>query len=205
MSRTSGWPMVWLAVAFAVFVNGPAWLPQQFAPYPLVRWGDVLDLFTPLILLPLYWQLFRLPSADGDGVRGGLAFVLLAALWAEAQGMHLTANSIGHLLAEDAGEPSSQLTYTYDEVLSHYMWHLAIVGFSVLLLVRERMACKRTQAAHPWLIATAGALYGLSFFLIVDEGQTVPLGLPSRSASPSGGSSVVGVLCSNIRCRCFCW
>jgi hypothetical protein len=29
-----------------------------------------------------------------------------------------------------------------------------------------------------YLIAAAGMLYGLSFFLIVDEGQTVPMGLP---------------------------
>jgi hypothetical protein len=178
MSRTSGWPIVCLALAFAVFVNGPALLPQRFTPYPLMRWGDVLDLFTPVLLLPLYWLVLRQTRDSSPGFWSALAFVLLAALWAEAQGIHLAANSIGHLLVDTAGEPSGQLAHAFDEVLSHYLWHVAIVGLSVLFLVRERLACKRTDAAHPCVIGAAGVLYGVSFFLIVDEGQTVPLGLP---------------------------
>ena len=47
------------AVAFAVFVMGPPFLGYKFSPYPPMHAADVLDLLTPLVLLPLYWLLFR--------------------------------------------------------------------------------------------------------------------------------------------------
>jgi hypothetical protein len=149
MLRRRVWPIVGLAVAFAVLVNGPALLPAPFGPYPLLHWGDVLDLFSPLVLLPLCWMIFR---GEPDGTTGAwstLAFVVLAGLWAEAQGMHLAANSIGHFLADVPEAAASRLGYMYDEVLSHYMWHLAIIGFSVLLLTRERLAYWHKECAHP--------------------------------------------------------
>lgn len=34
------------ALAFAVFVHGPSLLSGQFGLYPLIKVGDVLDLFT---------------------------------------------------------------------------------------------------------------------------------------------------------------
>lgn len=46
------------AILFAVFIIAPAFLNGQFAPYPLLKSGDVLDLLTPLVLIPLYWLLF---------------------------------------------------------------------------------------------------------------------------------------------------
>jgi len=53
VQRVSASPFVLLAVGFAAFVNGPALLPAPFDPYPLMRRGDVLDLFTAAVLLPL--------------------------------------------------------------------------------------------------------------------------------------------------------
>jgi Ceroid-lipofuscinosis neuronal protein 6 len=178
MSRTSPWPLVCLAVAFAVLVNGPALFPAPFGPYPLLRWGDVLDLFSPLVLLPLYWTVLCMYSAGTTCTRSTIAFIGMAGLWAEAQGMHLAANSIGHYLGSGPDAPSTELAYMYDEVLSHYLWHFAIIALSLLLLVRERTAYGQKKCSNPYLVAAAGALYGLSFFIIVDEGQTVPLGLP---------------------------
>lgn len=178
MTRPSPWPIVWLAVAFAVFINGPALLPGSFGPYPLLRWGDVLDLFCPIVLLPLYWTLFRNQPAGTHRTWSTIAFVGIVGLWAEAQGMHLAANSIGHLLVDEPDAPVSRLTYIYDEVLSHYLWHFAIIALSVLLLVQEHLLDSHKDCSSPSLVAAAGVLYGFSFFLIVDEGQTVPLGLP---------------------------
>lgn len=43
------------SVAFAVFLIGPALLPSSFPAYPLITVGDVFDILTPLVLLPLYW------------------------------------------------------------------------------------------------------------------------------------------------------
>lgn len=41
------------AVAFTVFFIGPPLLGTTFSLYPLMRVGDVLDILTPLVLLPL--------------------------------------------------------------------------------------------------------------------------------------------------------
>jgi hypothetical protein len=46
------------SITFAVLIISPAFLNRQFGPYPLMKTGDVIDLFTPLILIPLYWLLF---------------------------------------------------------------------------------------------------------------------------------------------------
>ncbi|MES0344117.1 MAG: hypothetical protein ABUK16_08380 [Anaerolineales bacterium] len=122
------------AIAFTVLIAGPAFLDSAFGPYPLMKWGDVLDILTPLILLPLYWGIFRSTNEVPPSPREMVAFVLLAALWVEGQGMHLAANSIGHLAPSgDAG----QLTHFYDEVLSHYLWHLGVIGLASLILYRH--------------------------------------------------------------------
>jgi hypothetical protein len=164
------------AVAFAAFIILPGLLGQPFPPYPLAHWADVLDLFTPLVLIPLYWLLFRqLTNGQGDN----LAFLLLAALWVEGQGMHLAANSISNLLGSG---PSGvhQLVHFYDEVLSHYLWHLAIIGLSLLLLIRAS-APAEGASVHWGLIGPAGALYGFTYFVAINEGGTVPLGLPAAA------------------------
>jgi hypothetical protein len=74
---------VGFAVLFAVLFIGPALLSSQFGPFPLIKVGDVLDLFTPIILIPLYWLLFRAAGADQAGLGASLGFLALAALWVD--------------------------------------------------------------------------------------------------------------------------
>jgi hypothetical protein len=166
------------AFAFAFFILVPAFLGQPFPAYDLMHWADVLDLFTPLVLIPLYWLLFTDAGRIPPSRALALAFAFLGALWAEGQGMHLAANSIGNLLG--AGSTGvHNLVHFYDEVLSHYLWHIAIVGLSVLLLAAPRGA----QAGPPpvrWAIIVPSAiLYGFTYFAAVVEGGTVPFGLPA--------------------------
>ena len=171
-------PLVFaFALAFAGFIILPGLLGMPFQPYPLIHWADLLDLFTPLVLIPLYWLLFRDPTGENKATKPILAFLLLAALWIEGQGMHLSANSISNLLGSGSSAVH-QLVHFYDEVLSHYLWHLAIIGFSVLLLLRVGVPAKGT-AVHWGLIAPAALLYGFTYFVAVIEGATVPLGLPA--------------------------
>ena len=47
------------AILFAVFFIGPSLLSQRFSPYPLMKIGDVFEILTPLVLIPLYWLLYR--------------------------------------------------------------------------------------------------------------------------------------------------
>jgi hypothetical protein len=91
MNRLS-WVVLLFSLIFTALIILPGLPSAQFGPFSLMKNGDVLDLATPLILIPLYWLMFQL--APGQLPRQGqmLLFMLLAALWAAGQGMHLSAN-----------------------------------------------------------------------------------------------------------------
>src|SRR5438094_10251358 len=91
------------SLVFAVFFVGPPLLHKDFAFFPLMSTGEVLDLLTPVVLLPLYWLLYQRDSVKSVPLTGCIIFLILAAFWVEGQGMHLSANSIGHLLTAMEG------------------------------------------------------------------------------------------------------
>ncbi len=173
------------AVLFAIFFLLLILFRIPFPLYPLMSVQDVLDLLTPLVLIPLYWVLFRYTDGDGSSRTGEIVFMVLASLWVLGHGMHLAANSIDNLaeglakkgLLDITRTDIYTLTYFLDEHLSHYLWHLGIVGLAALLIYREW----RRPAAEKitwWATILAGLLSGITYFSIFDEGQTVPLGLP---------------------------
>ena len=171
-----------LILAFAllsmVFFLGPALLSQQFGPYPLMRNGDVFDLLTPLVLIPLYWLLFQIRRDLTPNQREMLAFLIFVVLWVMGQGMHLAANSISHLMESMQSSDAYTLTHFYDETLSHYLWHVGIVGLSALLLYRQWRNPFSEKVATMRLTSVAGAIYGATFFAVILEGGTAPLGIP---------------------------
>ena len=63
------------SIAFLVFFMAPPFLNQMFGPYPLMKVADVFDLFTPLVLIPLYWLLFRLDGKSSPALGENLAHV----------------------------------------------------------------------------------------------------------------------------------
>jgi hypothetical protein len=65
------------AIAFLVFLLGPPLLGKPFSPYPLMQIADVFDVFTPLVLLPLYWLLFQLGEKEPIKLSGIIAFLYL--------------------------------------------------------------------------------------------------------------------------------
>jgi hypothetical protein len=171
------------AILFAVFFILPAFLSNPLGLYPLMEVADAFDLLTPLVLIPVYWLLLELRPETPPSRGENLAFLVLAALWVEGQGMHLAANSIGHLLKTMMGTDAYTLTDFYDEMLSHYLWHFGVIALSALLLYR--------QWRHPFaqdspsvgggtlaLGIIASVVYGLAFFLIATEGRTVPMSFP---------------------------
>jgi len=171
-----------LILAFAllsmVLFLGPALLSQQFGPYPLMRNGDIFDLLTPLVLIPLYFLLFQIRRDLNPNQWEMLAFLVVAVLWVMGQGMHLAANSISHLMEEMKRSDTYALTHFYDEVLSHYLWHVGIVGLSALLLYRQWRNPFQGKAATSGLTTAAGAIYGATFFGVIVEAGTAPLGIP---------------------------
>lgn len=171
------------ALLFTVLIITPAFLSAQFGPYSLIKTGDVLDLLTALILLPLYWLLFQLKPGELPKQGAMIAFMVFAGAWASGQGMHLSANSIGHLLAEIQGSDIYTLTHFYDEVLSHYIWHTGIVGLSALLIFRQwKHPFDELPTGLAWVIL-GGLLYGLTYFSSIIEAGTAPLGIPFALAT----------------------
>ena len=67
------------AIAFALLILGPPLLGQPFPGYPLMDWADVLDIATPLVLMPLYWVLFTDAGRVYRTLSLALAFAVLAA------------------------------------------------------------------------------------------------------------------------------
>jgi hypothetical protein len=165
------------AGAFSVFLIGPPFLSNPFGPYPLMSAADILDILTPLILLPLYWLLYRLRQSTPVSLSGMVGFFIFAAFWAQGQGMHLSANSIGNMLEGMESTDIYKLTHFYDEVLSHYLRDLGMVGLSAFLIFRQWQNPLAEERVALWPIFLAGLIHGFSFFLIVIESGTAPLGV----------------------------
>ena len=165
------------SVAFLLLFMAPALFGMQFRPYPLMKIGDVLDILTPLVLLPLYWLLYRLDPKKAITLSEGIIFAVLAALWVEGQGMHLAANSVGHLLKGMETTDMYNLTFFYDEVLSHYLWHFGVVGLSAVLIYRQWRNPFAEGRTMTWAVILAGIIHGFSYFMIIIEGATAPLGV----------------------------
>ena len=106
------------------------------------------------------------------------AFLIFAALWVQGQGMHLVANSIGHLIAVDSGSEIEQLTHFYDEILSHYIWHFGLIGLSALLIYRQWQNPFTKQRSRLKFEITAGVVHGFNYFIDVVESATTVLGVP---------------------------
>lgn len=165
------------AVIFLVFSFGPPLLGIPFTPYPLMKIADVFDIFTPLVLLPLYWLLYRSGQKEPLKLPGIIVFFMFAAFWVEGQGIHLSANSVGHLLEGMKNSDVFKLTYFYDEVLGHYLWHLGVVGLSAVIIYRQWQNPATGEKALTWSFILAGVIHGFSLFSVFLEGGTAPLGL----------------------------
>ena len=174
------------AIVLAVFILGPPFLPGTFGPYPQLRWGDVLDLATPLVVLPAAWLLFRSARVERPTAAETFVFVALAAIWAEGQGMHLAANAIGHLVGEGTGDLQT-LTHDLDENLSHLLWHGALIGLSALIVRRSLRGDAAAAPGSRVALGLAAALFGFTFFAMVVEGGTAVIGLPGAALAAVNG------------------
>lgn len=172
------------AAAFAFFLLVPPFLSRPFGPFPLMKNGDVLDLLTPVVLMPLYWLLFLVKRGDEaqPSLAEQIAFTALAAVWVLGQGIHLGANSIGHLTGSVPDSDVAALTHFYDEVLGHYLWHFGIIALSALLLLRQWRNPFAGERPHLVLTSAAGILYGIPCFTAGIEGGTVSLFFPFSMA-----------------------
>jgi hypothetical protein len=179
------WALLAYAGALAVLTLVPPFLSASVGPPEGFTLQEAVDLLTPLIVVPLAWYVFDLTG--GLGRMGLVAFLVIAALWVEGQAIHLAANAIGDAVPAGAMEAflrtaPGDLDYWLDEELSHWMWHIAWVALSVLLLLAASRA-PAGPAARPSLVAAvAGFIHGATFFVVSVEGVTTLLGIPASIA-----------------------
>jgi len=140
--------------------------------------ADFLDLFTPFVLIPLYWLMFEVRKEDEPSRVEFFAFLLLAVLWVGGQAMHLAGNSIGHFITGGTANELATLTNFYDEKLSHYMWHAAMIGLPVLIVYRQVKNPFSPERALMGYTIPAGVVYGFASFLVFIEGATTPMSVP---------------------------
>ena len=177
MKRLSSLILIF-AIALAFFILAPAFLNQPFAPNPFLKIADVLDLFTPLVIIPLYYLLLYYGGSQFPSLQETIVFLVFAALWVLGQGMHLSANTIGHWLATTAGDQVYDVTYFYDEVLSHYLWHLGAAALSAQLIYHSWKYPFEDISSRLIIEFVAGIIYGLTIFIIGIEGGTVAILFP---------------------------
>ena len=170
------------SIALAALLIVPPYLKASVGPPEGFTLQEAADLLTPVVVIPLAWLVFDL--AGGLGRRGLIAFLVLGAVWVEGQGIHLAANAIGdafsHVAAEEFYETvPGELDLWLDETLSHWMWHGAWVGLSILILAAATRGASGAQRHASVTAVVAGLIYGVTFFLVSVEGATTLLGVPA--------------------------
>ena len=173
------------AAALAVFLLIPPTLKPTVGPPRWFTLQEAADLLTPVVVIPLAW--FVLECCGAVRGRTLVAFLVIAAVWVEGQGIHLASNAIGDAFvrgeardtfyATEAGD----LDHWLDEVLSHWMWHLAWAALAILMLwlaTRRRDRTTRTGGAGGALSAIAGLVHGIPLFFVTTEGGTTAMGIP---------------------------
>jgi hypothetical protein len=171
-----------LSLAFPLVLM---FMRMAFPLYPLVSYQDAFGILTPLIFIPIYWLLFKSSASTKTSLGQETAFIILAAIWVQGQGIHLSTNSIDNLIGTLArnqvldirATDIYNLTYFLDEHLSHFMMHIGMLGLAALLIYRE-WRNPAGIATNWWAAIPAGTIYGFSYFAIFIEGQNVALGLP---------------------------
>lgn len=184
------------AYAFAWFIIAPVVLSEPLPGFPLLQVSEAVDLFAPVVLLPLYWVLFARARAGGPRASAAVAFLAFAALWGVGHGVHLAANSIGHLTRENMPERLTALVEFYDETLGHYLWHTGVFGLAALLAWRAAAAGDEADVGAAaggaggvdGSVAVVGAAarslvlpalaHGTTLALMMIEGDTAPIGIP---------------------------
>ncbi len=169
------------AVALALFLLVPPFLKQRVGPPEGFTLQEATDLLTPLVVIPLAWLVFH--RAGRLGRPGFVLFLVAAVAWVDAHGIHLAANAIGDAFPPGGAAAFYQtvpgdLDYWLDETLSHWLWHLAWVALSVLVIAAATRSRRSGTAPLGATSAAAGFLHGATFFFVTVEGVTTALGIP---------------------------
>ena len=79
----------------------------------IVSVADLIDLFTPYVLIVFYWQMYikglHLAGRDvsGDFFRSTFCFLIVALIWCQGHALHNSANSISNAFSASGLHPRS--------------------------------------------------------------------------------------------------
>ena len=114
-----------------------------------------------------------------------LVFVAVLGLYAQAFGIHLSANSTGHIIKDHGalhGSDVHSVNDFYDEWLSHVLGHVALILLTAFLYVRHASEASvdhsGPDAASLARIRRAGIAHGVTCFVFTVESGTAWMGFP---------------------------
>ncbi len=195
LDRSYGWiarrdgvtvALLGFALALAVFLLVPPFLTDETGLAPSFTGQEAMDLFTPVVAMAVFMLAIELTGRSGTWLR--VLMVAVVAVWVAGQGIHLAANAIGDVFdagpARDAfyATPVGMLDHWLDEVLSHWLWHVGWLGLlgGLLWVGSAGRADGTVPAMIPSVLAGfAGAVHGLTWFIVTDEGRTWQLAIPA--------------------------
>jgi hypothetical protein len=176
-----------VGAAYLLFIVGPPLLATPIGFFPSLRTGDVLDLVTPLVVIPLAGLFFLAASPRPPSRLAVVSFVVASVVWVEGQAIHLAANAIGHHVPADDSPLSSLVAYL-DEDLSHQLWHGSVAVIAAMTMYRAALGpTSRVPAGTVAAVILGGVLFGLTYFLMVVEGRTAGAALPVAAAMAIAG------------------
>jgi hypothetical protein len=173
---------IWLfcfAFAYAFMHVVPAFLTHDIKHR--LTTGDLLNFFTPFVIIPLAWKLYfviRAARSPSDrAVRIATIILFFSSIfYINGQGMNLSANAIARHLVEMEETPLYWLAYFFDEKMGHIFWHLGVLGISISFLL---LAVNLQTIPTNWPAFAGAPFYSFAYFTDAVEGQTVALLLPS--------------------------
>ncbi len=177
-SNLSAWLFLF-AFAYAFMHVVPAFLTHDIKNG--LTTGDLLNFFTPFVVIPLVWKLYfviRATRSPADRtVRFATVILFFSSIfYINGQGMNLSANAIARHLVGMEQTPLYWLNYFFDEKMGHIFWHSGMLGISISLLL---LAANLQSIPTSWVTLAGAPFYSFAYFTDAVEGQTVVLLFPS--------------------------
>ncbi len=178
-SNLSTWLFLF-AFAYAFMHIMPAFLTHDVKNR--LTSGDLLNFFTPFVVIPLVWKLYFVIRANLQAVSDRMIKLTTAILffssifYVNGQGMNLSANAIARHLVGMEQTSLYWLAYFFDENLGHIFWHSGVLGISLSFLL---LAANLQTISTSWLTLAGAPFYSFAYFTDAVEGQTVVLLFPS--------------------------
>lgn len=178
-SNLSTWLFLF-AFAYAFMHVMPAFLMHDLKNR--LTTGDLLNFFTPFVVIPLVWKLYFVIRANLQAVSDRTIKLTTAILffssifYVNGEGMNLSANAIARHLVGMEKTPIYWLDYFFDEKMGHIFWHSGVLGISISFLL---LAANLQTIPTSWLTLAGVPFYSFAYFTDAVEGQTVVLLFPS--------------------------